>query len=209
MKLWSGSLSPFSAKIRIYLAERGIDCELVEIPWSRANLWGPKPADFLAANPRGEVPTLIDGDLAVFDSTLIWQYLEESLAENPLTPATPHGRAMARSWEDEADRMMAIHLTVLIREGFLGGGDKAALNASIEAFSEYYDRLEQRLAEETWLAGDYGIADIATFVCLLFAQTLGADLAGRKAVQAWYERIAGRTAVQREVANILERAAAA
>ena len=44
MKLWSGKLSPFSAKVRIALAEKKLDCELLDVPWSRKTLWGPNVA---------------------------------------------------------------------------------------------------------------------------------------------------------------------
>ncbi len=209
MKLWSGTLSPFSAKIRIYLNERNIPCDIEEVPWSRQNLWGPKPAEFLQANPRGEVPTLTDDNLAVFDSTLIWEYLEEVHTGTPLLPGSAQDRALARTWEDEADRLMKEHLTVLIREGFLGGGDQDALATSNAAFADYYDRLEARLQGRTWLGESYSIADIATFVCLLFAQTLGAEIADRAELAAWYGRVAARDVVQREVADILQQAAAA
>ena len=52
MKLWSGKLSPFSAKVRIALAEKKLDCELLDVPWSRKTLWGPKPPEFLAMSPH-------------------------------------------------------------------------------------------------------------------------------------------------------------
>ena len=97
MLLWSGTLSPFSAKIRIYLNERGLPHTIEEIPWNRETLWGPKPGNFLAANPRGEVPTLMDGDIAVFDSTLIWEYLEDAYPDNPLAPSAPAERAACRA----------------------------------------------------------------------------------------------------------------
>ncbi|MDA1075122.1 MAG: glutathione S-transferase N-terminal domain-containing protein [Proteobacteria bacterium] len=68
MYLWSGTLSPFSAKVRIVLAEKGLPIEIREVPWSRQNKWHPKPKAFLDVSPRGEVPVLVDGGLAVFDS---------------------------------------------------------------------------------------------------------------------------------------------
>lgn len=209
MKLWSGTLSPFSAKIRIYLGERNIPCDLEEVPWNRQTLWGPKPTAFLEANPRGEVPTLSDGDLAVFDSTLIWEYLEEVHSGKPLLPESSRDRALVRAWEDEADRLMKEHLMVLIREGFLGGGDLNALAASNAAFAEFYDRLNGQLNGRTWLGESYSIADIAAFVCLLFAQTLGAEIGNRARLAAWYARVAARDVVQQEVADILQHAAAA
>ena len=209
MLLWSGMLSPFSAKVRIYLAERGIAYETREIPWSREKLWGPKPQAFLDANPRGEVPVLVDGDTTIFDSTLIWEYLEDAREQDPLLPDTLHERAVCRAWEDEADRYMAVHLTVLIRQGFLGGGDQEALTAARRAFEHYHDRLEAQLNQRSYLAGSFSVADIATFVCLQFAQTLGAEIGARANLCQWFERIGTRSAVQQEVGAILQSAATA
>ncbi len=87
MQLWSGVLSPFSAKVRIALAEKGLRYETREIPWSRKNLWGPKPPEFLAVSPYGKVPVLIDGSVTVFDSTVICEYLEDRYPKPALFPA--------------------------------------------------------------------------------------------------------------------------
>ena len=92
MKLWSGVLSPFSAKVRIALAEKKLGYETLVVPWSRKTLWGPKPPEFLAVSPHGQVPVLIDGDVAVFDSTVICEYLEDRYPKPPLLPAGPEAR---------------------------------------------------------------------------------------------------------------------
>ena len=93
MKLWSGVLSPFSAKVRIALAEKKLGYETLVVPWSRKTLWGPKPPEFLAVSPHGQVPVLIDGDVTVFDSTVICEYLEDRYPKPPLLPAGPEARA--------------------------------------------------------------------------------------------------------------------
>ena len=112
MKLWSGTLSPFSAKVRMVLREKDIEVEIAEIPWSRANRWGPKPADFLAANARGEVPVLVNGDLAIVDSTVINEYLEDKYPQPALMPESATDKAICRMFEDQADHHMAIDITV-------------------------------------------------------------------------------------------------
>ena len=109
MQLWSGVLSPFSAKVRVVLAEKGLSAEILEVPWSRKTLWGPKPAEFLAVSPLGKVPVLLDGDLAIYDSTVIDEYLEEQYPELPLMPAEPaanlergtsSSRSAPRAWQN-------------------------------------------------------------------------------------------------------------
>lgn len=119
MKLWSGTLSPFSAKVRIVLAEKGVAADIAEIPWSRETLWGPKPQAFLDVSPKGEVPVLEDGDLAIVDSTVINEYLEETYPAFPLMPAAPLERAACRLWEDMFDHFMALYISTLTREVFM------------------------------------------------------------------------------------------
>src|SRR5439155_1558254 len=92
MKLWSGVLSPFSAKVRIALAEKKLGYETLVVPWSRKTLWGPKPPEFLAVSRHGQVPVLIDGEVAVFDSTVSCEYLEDRYPKPPLRPAGPGAR---------------------------------------------------------------------------------------------------------------------
>ncbi len=213
MKLWSGTLSPFSAKVRIALAEKGIEAEIAEIPWSRANLWGPKPQAFLDVSPKGEVPVLEDQGLAIVDSTVINEYLEDAYPEVPLMPADPAGRAACRMWEDRADYFMATHITTLIAEMFMKPGgegrDEAVVAEAMTAFSGYLDALEAQLAGKQHLCGDYTLADIATWLCLTFGQTLGVDLGGRGGLQAWYGRVSERPVVAGELALVMGAAAAA
>ncbi len=212
MLLWSGTLSPFSAKIRIYLHERQLPHTRKEIPWSRQSLWGPKPAEFLQASPRGEVPALVDGDLSIFDSTLIWEYLEDRYPDNPLAPTDPAGKARCRMWEELADHAMAKHLTILIRDVFLSEADTLPREArdSMAYLQEYYQVLESALATQDYLTEHFSIADIATYVCLLFCQTLGAAIPQElTALTTWFERVGLRPAVAQEVAQITTSAAAA
>jgi glutathione S-transferase len=213
MKLWSGTLSPFSAKVRIALAEKGLQAEIVEIPWSRASLWGPKPQAFLDVSPRGEVPVLEDQGLAIVDSTVINEYLEDAYPVVPLMPADPQGRAACRMWEDRADYFMATHISTLIAEVFMKpngeGRDEGAVADAMAAFSGYLDGLDARLVGEDHLCGEYSLADIATWLCLTFGQTLGVDLGDRSGLQAWYVRISERPAVQAELALVMGAASAA
>jgi len=213
MKLWSGTLSPFSAKVRIALAEKGIEFDIAEIPWSRAGLWGPKPAEFLAVSPKGEVPVLVDDRFAIVDSTVINEYLEDAYPEVPLMPADPRERAECRMWEDMADFFTASHVTTLIREVFMKPGgegrDEVAVGETMAAFEGYLNALEKRLFDQDHLCAAYSLADIANWLCLTFAQTLGVDTGDRPALQAWYGRVGERPAVKTELEAVMAAAAAA
>src|SRR5438034_997584 len=88
VKLYEHPLSPYAQKVKIALAEKGVPFE-AEIP----PLAGGDLGQFRALNPRLEVPTLIDGDTAVFDSTVILEYIEDRWPTPPLLPKTPAVRA--------------------------------------------------------------------------------------------------------------------
>ncbi|MEM7412946.1 MAG: glutathione S-transferase family protein [Myxococcota bacterium] len=214
MELWSGILSPFSAKVRIALAEKQLAYTHREIPWTRKNRWGPKPEAFRALSPRGEVPVLALEGLAVVDSTVILEYLEEAHPDVPLYPKGPRERAEARMWEDMGDHFCKEHLTVLIREVFLDadadGRDAAAQEAALAAYRGFHAHLDRTLANRAFLCSDFGVADVSVYVSLGFAASLGAGFDPALSHLAdWAGRVASRPAVAHEFEAIAKAAAAA
>ncbi|MDB5580318.1 MAG: glutathione S-transferase, partial [Bradyrhizobium sp.] len=96
MILYSASLSMFGAKVQIALIEKAIDYQLVMVPYDRERGYEPKHPDVLRVNPKRQVPILIDGDVELFDSTQIFEYLEDAHPAPPLWPREPAARAAAR-----------------------------------------------------------------------------------------------------------------
>ena len=76
MNLYSGPLSLFTGKVRIALDEKGLEYDIVSVPFSRAG-YQPKHPDVLAINPKAQVPVLVDGPVKLYDSTIILEYLED------------------------------------------------------------------------------------------------------------------------------------
>jgi glutathione S-transferase len=215
LELWSGVLSPFSAKVRIALAEKGLPCKIREVPWSRTTLWGPKPPEFLAVSPHAQVPVLIDGLVTIHDSTTICEYLEDRFPEPPLMPPDPAGRALCRELEDEADRAVQLAVSALVREVFVKPDPSTRHTAVVETalrdIVAYHAMLERALEGRTFLCdGAFTLADIASFLPLSYAATLGAPIAEeRTRLRAWLERTAARPTVAAELAAITEAAARA
>ena len=77
IRLLSGPLSMFGAKAQIAALEKGLDFELVMVPFGTNHLYEPKHPDVLRINPKRQVPVLIHGDLEIFNSTQIFEYLED------------------------------------------------------------------------------------------------------------------------------------
>jgi glutathione S-transferase len=206
MRLYSGPLSLFTAKVRIALAEKGLAYERVEVAWSVARRYEPHHPDVLALNPKGQVPVLVDGDVVVWDSTLIGEYLEERHPEPPLFPKDVAERARCRQLEAAADEILFPHVWALIDGAFYpaaGARDEARLEAARAGVRRYAAERDKELAGRAWLCSAFSVADIANFVMLHAAATLGAPFADELAnLRAWRERALARPAIAREVAEL-------
>ena len=108
MRLFSGPLSMFGAKVQIAAHEKNIDFELVMVPFTMKEGYAPKHPEILRINPKRQVPVLIDGDLEIFDSTQIFEYLEDIKPHPALWPATSAARAGLAGWS--MNRMRSISL---------------------------------------------------------------------------------------------------
>ena len=95
----------FGAKAEIAAHEKGLDVELVMVPFEMKTLYQPKHPEVLRINPKRQVPVLIDGDLELFDSTQIFEYFETVKPEPALWPAEPRARARARLLEHKSDEV--------------------------------------------------------------------------------------------------------
>ena len=207
MKLYSGPLSLFTAKVRIALDEKGLPYELVSVPFSRRAGYEPKHPDVLRINPKAQVPVLVDGELALYDSTVILEYLEDRYPERRLHPTDAVERARCRQLEAAADELLFPFVFELIREVFYkpeeGARDAAKIAQARTAIAAHYDRLERQLGGRPFLCGSFTVADIGYFLTVTFATSLGAPLgAGHPGLQAWYGRMLERPAVAKEVIGL-------
>src|SRR6185436_15901661 len=96
--LYEHPLSPYAQKVKIALNEKGVSYE-ARLP----DLFSGSDAEFAAANPRMEVPALVDDATKVFDSTIILEYIEDRWPTPPLLPLTPAERARVRMIEEVCD----------------------------------------------------------------------------------------------------------
>ena len=86
----------FEAKAQIAALEKGLDFDLVMVPFDMKHLYEPKHPDVLRINPKRQVPVLIHGDLEIFDSTQLFEYFEHLQPSPALWPSQPTARARAR-----------------------------------------------------------------------------------------------------------------
>lgn len=98
MTLYTNDLDPLCHRVRIVLAEKGVNSEFIEV--DKADI----PEELFEFNPYGSVPTLVDRDLVLYESTIIMEYLEERFPHPPLMPVYPVARARNRLMMSRVDR---------------------------------------------------------------------------------------------------------
>jgi glutathione S-transferase len=210
MRLYSGPLSLFARKVEIALAEKGLAFERVMVPFSQSQGYHPKHPDVLAANPKGQVPVLVDGAATLFDSTVICEYLEDSYPMPPLYPSGAAARARCRLLELTADEILLPHLRQLMHRSVPPDPDRRAAQEAAAAEAEAALRahcrdLAARLGDAAYFCGAFSVADIALFMSLFWAQRLkGPKPAEFAALGAWYQRVLERPAVARVAAELAE-----
>jgi glutathione S-transferase len=210
MKLYSGPLSLFARKVEIALREKALAFDREMVPFSQAAGYAPKHPAVLAANPKGQVPVLIDGDLTLFDSTLILEYLEDSYPSPALYPTAPKERARCRLLELFADEIMLPQVRCLMYRSVPPDADpQRRLSQEADGYRaeaelrDQYSELERQLGSQDYFCGDVSVADIALFMMVLFALRLrGPGLADHPALAAWYGRAGARPAFARAADEI-------
>lgn len=194
MKIYSGPLSMFGAKVEIAAHEKAIPFELVMVPFDMARGYDPKHPDVLRINPKRQVPVLIDGDLELFDSTQIFEYLEDVKPTPALWPTDARARAGARQLEHRSDEIYFPHIIKLM--GLEDQPEDPAVVSAREGAALYYRAMEVTLGGGDWLAGTYSFADIAFYMAQLFGTRKGAPITDETpGLLAWRARMTARPAV--------------
>lgn len=193
--LYSGPLSMFGAKARIAALEKHLDFDLVMVAYDSQVGYSPKHPEVSRINPKRQVPVLVHGDLEIFDSTQIFEYLEDLQPTPALWPSELTNRARARRLEHQSDEVYFPHVIRLmcLQEDL----DDTVAIASIEAANSYYADMEQLLATSQWLAGSYSFADIAFYMAALFGERQSAPVTGvTPRLLDWRNRMTQRPAVR-------------
>ncbi len=203
-RLYHYPLSPFSRKVRLALAEKRIEVELVE-----ERYWEQDP-DFLRRNPAGQVPVLRLGARTLADSQAICEYVEEVVPTPPLLPQSPEGRYEVRrlcAWFDgkfhaEVTRkLMGERVFKKLRGG--GVPDSQAVKSGSKHIKLHLDYMTHLFDTRRWLAGNHmTLADFAAAAqlsCLDYVSDVPWDK--YEAVKDWYAKIKSRPAFRSLLAD--------
>ena len=200
MLLYSGPLSLFASKVEIALVEKNITFDRVLVPFSQTKGYVPKHPAVVTANPKGQVPVLVDDDLALYDSTVIIEYLEDKYPSPSLFPREPGERARCRLLELEADEVLLVPVRALMFRSEPPGRDtayreeleRAAVKAE-DVILANYATLAAKLGDLEYLCDVFSVADIATFMNIHHGLRLGAPpLSDHQNLSAWHLRLAKR-----------------
>ncbi|HVA78353.1 MAG TPA: glutathione S-transferase family protein [Candidatus Binataceae bacterium] len=160
---WGTLRSTHAAKTKIILEEKALAYRIENLP--PGNLWK-KPPEMLAKHPLGKVPYLEDGDLVIFDSTVINEYLEERYPAPRLMPADPVARMRVREAENFADEALLIGSVPLIWMPYWS--EPAKRNAEqMEKGREllrsrdlpYFEKLLEHAGAGGFICGEFSLAD--------------------------------------------------
>ncbi|TXH93582.1 MAG: glutathione S-transferase [Pseudomonas sp.] len=185
--------TPNGYKVSIALEELGLPYEVHALSFDRQEQ---KTPEFLRINPNGRIPAIVDDGFAVFESGAILIYLAEKTGR--LLLSNPRGRSLAIQW-------------LMFQMGGVGPMQGQAnvfyryfpekLQGAIDRYQHetrrLYEVLDRRLGEAEYLAGDYGIADIATYPWVRVHDWAGVAVDGLDHLQRWMAALAARPAVQR------------
>jgi len=199
--IYSGPLSMFGAKVEIAAREKGVAFRLVMVPFDVERGYAPKHPEVLRINPKRQVPVLVDGDVEIFDSTQIFEYLEDRWPEPPLWPCSIGARAEARRLEHCADEVFFPHVIRLMNlRANPDPVDAPEWKEARAGIERYYGAMEQLLADREFMAGTFSYADIAFTMAQFFAARHTVPMtAEHPNLLAWRRRVFARPAVARVV----------
>ena len=184
--------TPNGRKVSVMLEECGLPYEVVKVNIAKGEQFTP---EFTALNPNQKIPAIIDGGVRLAESGAILIYLAEKL-----------GRLLMPRYETLQWLMFQMaHVGPMLGQAHhfrLQAQEK--LPYAIERYEKeaarIYAVLERELAKREYLAGEYSIADIATYPWILRYFNFGVQLDDYPALKRWADRVGARPAVQRGMA---------
>jgi glutathione S-transferase len=192
LKLISHKLCPYVQRAVIALAEKRVAFERVDIDLAN------KPDWFLGISPLGKTPVLQVGDVPIFESAVILEYLEET-EPKPLHPADPLHRAEHRGWIEFGSTVLSDIA------GFYAAPDEAAFKAKTAQLEQRFARLEARAKTSPWFDGEnFSLVDAVFGPVFRYFDVFDgiADfgiLVGKPKLARWRKSLAARPSVRSAV----------
>jgi len=195
MQLFEVPMSPNCKKIRICANELDLPLELVAVnPREGQN----RTPEYLAKNPMGKVPTLVDGDYSLWESGAIMAYLAMKKPERGLLPSEPRAHADVLRWMLWHSIHVEANVTTLAIERVFKkmrgqpGDDPNLIKGAEEQLARFLPVLEEQLQAREFVIGHLSIADIAMGTTLEGAERYQIDLKPYPHIRGWLSRLQAR-----------------
>lgn len=177
MKLIASLTSPYVRKVRIVLAEKKIDCDLVlDSPWVEGN-------QVAAVNPLGKIPVLVlDDESTLYDSRVIAEYLDTMAPNNRLIPASGRERISVKRWEALADGVLDAAVAAFLEAKRPDGERSPAwIERQRGKVSQALKVMSDDLGDQPWCHGSsLSLADVAVGCALGYVSFRLGDMRWRE-----------------------------
>jgi glutathione S-transferase len=204
MKLYNADLSPNALRVRAVAKELGLDLDIVDLDFRKGEH---KAEAYLAMNPNGKVPTLVDGDFVLWESRAINAYLAS--LKGKLYPQDPKKRAVIDQWiywhaTHLGPAMGRVAFERVVKQMFgLGEPDEKVVDASLKEIAQFMPVLDADLADKEWVAGELSLADFAIASTFIYRKPAGIPLDNAPHVAAWLARMDQRPSWQYAIAPVV------
>ena len=184
MSLYSDNDDLYSHQVRIVLAEKGVNVEIMNAKT------GDAPSDLLAVNPYGTVPTLIDRELVLYEARIIMEYLDERFPHPPLLPVYPVARAETRKMMHRIEQDWYSLLQQIQRSQDVESAEALLLESLCSLEPIFADKMY-------FLSDEFSLLDCALAPLLWRLPQLGVDISSDyKALNAYMQRVFKRESFQ-------------
>ena len=208
MKLYDFTIAPNPRRVRIFLAEKGVEIPIVQIDLMQGEQFSP---EFSQKCPSNEVPLLeLDNGVCISQVDAICRYIEAKYPQNPLYGTTPEEIGLIEMWNHIAFMNGIGAVAESFRNGaeafknraVVGPNPHAQIPALIERGNkrtlEFFANIDGHLASRQFMAGDrYSIADITTLVAVDFAKWIKLEAPAELVhLTRWYTEVSRRPSAQ-------------
>ncbi len=191
VKLYSDPQCPNSHRVRIVLQEKELPVDCVELEPDKL------PEEFMAINPYGQLPTVIDRDIVFFEASVVSEYLDERYPHPPLKPGSPAGRAQMRLAVMRIEQEVYPLYFNLIRVK-KKTDPMRKLKAYLESLNGYLEHQDYFIAEQ------YTLADVAMMPILWRLKSNGIDTSKWRYLETYMDRLFERPAFARSLSEYEE-----
>ncbi|CUH68057.1 Glutathione S-transferase GstB [Thalassovita gelatinovora] len=200
MRLWGRTTSVNVQKVLWTLEELGLDYDRLDAGGAFGGL---DTAEYAALNPTRRVPTLLDGELVIWESNVIVRYLARAYGDGTLAGATAAETARADMWMEwfqnnpYSDFIALFYQTVRLPQS---QRDPAALDRAVKGLTDHFRVLDAHLSDRPYVAGDrFSMGDITVGASLWRYYRMDFDRPALPALAEYYDRLGQRAAYRSTV----------